>query len=487
MTQKQMLVMTPKLQQAIKILQMPRLELSQHITQQLAENPILEIEETYDELDETSEETEKEGDESLIDIPESEVDLDTGLSETDSATEDDLPKLDITDDNFGDMDWTNYFEDSRSNNSEWEEPLEDERQSNIPVVEESLEDHLLWQLRMSTQTDSDYEIGEAIIGEINDDGYLITDVKEIAESSDYNVADVERLLELIQTFEPAGVGARNLRECLLIQLKQMNLEDSLAYKVVEGDYLEDLAANRHPQVAKILKVNLDSIREAITMLATLEPKPGRPFNTVRNENINPDVTVDKVDGKYAVIMNDYGPRLGLSPYYRNMQNSGDEDTRKYIQSQFESALWFLESIERRRRTIQKVTEAIFDVQSEFLEKGSKSLKPLTLREIADRVGVHEATVSRVVNKKYVQTPFGTFELKSFFSSGISKKSGEMASSTSVKEIIKNIVEGEDSQNPLSDEDIVKALSQKGFKIARRTIAKYREELNIPPSNKRKQW
>jgi len=493
MVQKQTLVMTPKLQQAIKILQMPRMELSQYISQQLEENPFLE--ENFDEIEEISEESEikNESDETLIDIPETDIDLNTGLPETDSMTDNDLPELDITDDNFGDLNWKDYFADSSdnsANNSEWEEISEEDRRTDTPSVDESLQDHLLWQLRMSTKSEHDYEIGEAIIGEINDNGYLTTDIKEIAESSCYELADVERLLKLIQSFEPTGVGARDLKECLLIQLNQMELDNLLPYKLIEDNYLENLAFNKHPQIAKSLKVNIDSIREASKIISMLEPEPGRQFSPVRNEYIIPDVIIDKIDDKYNVLMNDYGPRLGISSYYRDILVSKEQlsdDTKKFIQSKLESALWFLENLERRRKTIQKVTQAIFDFQSEFLDKGARFLKPLTYKDVADVVGIHEATVSRTVRGRYVQTPRGIFELKHFFSSGISTQSGEMASSTGVKEIIKNVIENENPKRPLSDLKIGKILSQKGYNIARRTISKYREELNIPPSNKRKQW
>jgi len=490
MAQKQVLVMTPKLQQAIKILQMPRLELSLYITQQMIENPILE--ETNDDVEEATEEAEIEDkdEESLDGIPESDVDLETGISETDSAKKDDLPELDISDEDFGDMNWKEYFEDNGTGNTEWEEPQEEDRRDNLNVLEESLQDHLLWQLRLSVTSDYDYEIGETIIGDINDDGYLATDVEEIAESSGYNLPDIKRVLQIMQGFDPTGVGARNLEECLLIQLKQLNLEDTIPYKLIEGGYLKELEANHSPLIAKGLRVDLDSVREAIAVIASLEPKPGRPFNTVRNEYIIPDVIVEKVDGEYKALMNDYGPRLGISSFYKNILSSEDssqEETRRFIKSKLESALWFLESLERRHKTIHRVTEAIFDVQEDFLEKGPKYLKPLTLKDVADVVGVHEATVSRVVRKRYVQTPQGIFELKHFFSSGISTKNGEMASSTSVKEIIKNVINDENQKKPLSDDEIVNILSQKGFKIARRTIAKYREELKIPPSSKRKQW
>jgi len=490
MAQKQVLVMTPRLQQAIKILQMPRLELSQYITQQMNENFILE--ETYDDIEETSEEAEVESKDDELEelgVPESDVDLETGLAETDSVTKDVVPELDIADEDFGDINWKEYFEDNGTGSIEWEEPQEDDRRDNS-ALEESLQDHLLWQLRLSVTSDNDYEIGEAIIGDINDDGYLVTDVEETAKSSGYELSDIERVLQIIQDFEPTGVGARNLEECLQIQLKQLNLERTIAYRLVSEGCLKDLEANRYPQIAKSLGVSLNSVREAIAVIVSLEPIPGRPYNTVRNEYIIPDVILEKLDGEYKVLMNDSGPGLRISPYYKSILNTEDgsqEETRRFMQSKLESALWFLESLERRRKTIHKVAEAIFDVQEDFLEKGAEYLKPLTLKDVADVVGVHEATVSRVVRSRYAQTPQGIFELKHFFSSGISTGNGEMASSTSVKEIIKNVINLENQKKPLSDDEIVNILNKKGFKIARRTIAKYREELNIPPSNKRKQW
>lgn len=489
MSQKQMLVMTPKLQQAIKILQMPRLELSQYITQQLTENPVLE--EIDENIEEESEEEIQSLEEELIDeIPESDVDLETGLPETDSIIENDLPEIDITKDDFGDIDWKEYFEDREIENSEWEKPIEDDRRDNSPASEESLQDHLLWQLRMSDITEKEYEIGEAIIGEINDDGYLTEDINELAKELGYEIAEVEKVLNIIQGFDPTGVGARDLRECLLIQLKQLNLEGTIPYRIIDEGYLKELEANKYPQIAKNLGVSIDLVKDAVKIISSLEPKPGRQYSPVKNEYIIPDVIVEKVDGKYTVMMNDFGPRLTISPYYKNILTSGEplqEDAKKYIQSQIESASWFLESLERRRKTILKVTEAIFDVQKDFLEKGPQYLKPLVLRDVADAVGIHEGTVSRVVNNRYVQTPQGIFELKHFFSSGISTKDGQMTSSTSVKEMIKSLIDSEDPKNPLSDNEIEIILKKKGLNIARRTIAKYRKELNIPSSSKRKQW
>ena len=397
--------------------------------------------------------------------------------------------------------------------------------------------HLPWQLRMVVESEKDYAIGETIIGNIDDDGCLAIDVEEITGSLKCKVEDVERvlqivrdlepleckvedvkrilqvvqnleplerevenvdqILQLIQTFEPVGVGARGLDECLLIQLEQLGLANTVAYEIVEDGYLQDLENNRFPQIAKALKVDMELIRAAADVISSLEPRPGSRFSSMKPEYVIPDVTVEEVEGEYRVFMNEYGSRLGVSQHYRRMWNSRGSlpnEVRDYIRTKMQSANWIIDSIERRRRTILKVTESIFEVQRGFLDKGSAYLKPLTLKQIADRVqiaadkvGISESTVSRVTRNRYVQTPRGVFELKYFFTSGISTENGGMASSSSVKEIIKEMVDREDTKAPLSDNDIELQLKEKGYKIARRTIAKYRGELGIPNSSKRKKW
>jgi RNA polymerase sigma-54 factor len=490
MTQK--LVMTPKLQQAIKILQMQRLELEQYISQQMVENPVLE--EILDQTEETEIEDESDDDasESEEELPEVDLDLETGLPDEDDVTteEDDLPELDITDDDFGDVDWEDYFDDMPTIKGEWEAPLEDDMRDNTGTPPESLEEHLIWQLRLNVTSEDDYAIGEAIIGNIDDDGYLTTSLEEIAEFLGCDIKEVERIHQLILNFEPTGVGSRDIKECLMIQLRYLDLQDTIAYEIVEKDYLKDLEANRLPQIAKDLGVDMELIRTAAEAIASLEPKPGRQFSSERPEYVIPEVTVEKIDGEYQVFMNDEGPSLMLSPYYKGMLSSANslpDETKEYIKSKIQSANWLLESIQRRRSTILMVTESIFEVQRDFLEKGTAHLKPLTLKDIAERVGVHEATVSRVTKNRYVQTPRGVFELKYFFNSGLSNDRGGMTSSMSVKEMIKDMIDKEDPQNPLSDKDIEHKLNNKGIQIARRTIAKYRSELNIPSSSKRKQW
>jgi len=509
LAQKQMLVMTPKLQQAIKLLQMPRLELAQYISQQMVENPVLE-EDLYDGAEESDRDGEIEGeapdleDDGTVEV---DVDLETGLPDTEIASESDTPEMDVTDDDFGDFNWEEYFaNDAPIARSDWEAPRDDDMRDALATVApvESLAEHLLWQLRMSVASEDDYAIGEAVIGNMDENGFLVAevtdenghstidviDIADIAELLECDVAEVERVLRLIQTFEPGGVGARDLKECLSIQLRQLGLEDTIAYEFVEKGHLQDLEAARLPQIAKSLGVDLEMVRQAMNAIASLEPYPGRQFSSTKPEYVVPDVTVEEMDGKYRVFMNDSGPSIRLSPYYRNMLSSRGSlqaETRKYIRSKMESARWLLESIERRRRTVLRVTQSIFEIQREFLEQGLAHLKPLTLRNIADMVGIHQSTVSRAIRNRYVQTPRGVFELKYFFSTGISTKSGGMTSSLSIKEMIKSIIDAEAPQKPLSDRDIELRLGQNDIKIARRTIAKYRRELNIPSSSKRKKW
>lgn len=502
----QRLVMTPKLRQAIQILQMPRLELAQYVTQQMVENPVLE-ETPYDESEdgEVEDETSDLEEDETVEL---DIDLETGLPDTEIASKSDTPEMDVTDDDFGDFNWEEYFaNDAPIARSDWEAPPDDDMRDVMATVTppESLAEHLLWQLRMSVTSEDDYAVGEAIIGSMDRDGYLVTDVidengnatgkteavdiADIAELLECDVAKVERVLQSIQSFEPAGVGARDLRECLSIQLRQLEAEGTIEYELVEKGHLQDLEANRLPQIAKSLGVDMEMVRQAASAIALLEPYPGRQFNSTKPEYIIPDVTVKEIEGEYRVFMNDSGPSIGMNPYYRRLSSQGSLQAkdREYIRSKIESARWLMESIERRRRTVLRVTESIFEVQRGFLEKGASHIKPLTLRDISDDLGISESTVSRVTRNRYVQTPRGVFELKYFFNSALSTKSGGMASSLSVKEMIKSMIDEEDPQKPLSDNDIELQLGQEGVNIARRTIAKYRGELSIPSSTKRKKW
>ncbi len=506
----QRLVMTPKLQQAIKILQMPRLELAQYVSQQMVENPVLE-EVPYDESEDEAENGEAEDETSDLEEDETveiDIDLETGLPDTEVASKSDTPEMDVTDDDFGDFNWEEYFaNEAPIARSDWEAPPDDDMRDALATVTppESLAEHLLWQLRMSVTSEDDYVIGEAIIGSMDRDGYLVTevidengnatgktemvDIADIAELLECDVVEVERVLQSIQSFEPTGVGARDLKECLSIQLRQLGAEDTIEYELVEKGHLQDLQANRLPQIAKSLGVDLEMVRQAASAIALLEPYPGCQFNSTKPEYAIPDVTVKEIEGEYRIFMNDSGPSIGLNPYYGRLSSQGSlqSEDREYIRKKIESARWLMESIERRRRTVLRVTESIFEVQRGFLDEGPTHLKPLTLRDISDDLGISESTVSRVTRNRYVQTPRGVFELKYFFNSALSTKSGGVASSLSVKEIIKSMINEEDPQKPLSDNDIELQLGHKGVNIARRTIAKYRGELNIPSSTKRKKW
>ena len=408
--------------------------------------------------------------------------------------------MDPTDDNFGDDNWEQYFVDSSVPNNEWEAPLDEDSRDTLANPGESLEEHLLWQLRMSVISEEDYAIGETIIGNVDDDGYLTTqtddgkivplDLEEIAVLLECDVADVERVQKLIQHFEPVGTCSRNLEECLLVQLEQLGLLGTVAGEIVSGGYLRDLEANRFPLIAKKLRVQMELVRAAADDIARLEPKPGCKFSLVKTEYVTPEVTVDEIDGEYSVFVSDYGPPLRLSPVYRRMIQTRDslsDEARDYIRSHIQSARWVMESIEHRRKTILRVTETVFETQKEFLDKGPAYLKPLTRREIAEKLGISESTVSRATGGRYVQTPRGVFPLGYFFTSGISTRSGGMASSESIKEMIKEMIGKEDPQSPLSDQDIETRLNQQGFEIARRTVNKYRKSLNIPNSSIRKKW
>jgi len=469
--QKPMLVMTPKLQQAIKVLLMSRLELTQHLSLELQQNPILE-EDLEEELN-------------IEDIEELDVDPELNLPETDLNKEDKEP----------DIDWDDFLDDtlSRSERDAWEYHDDADSPREDFAGQHSLQAHLLFQLRMSLEvSEKEYRIGEEIIDNIDDNGYLKITTEEIASELNVGIPDVEDMLEFIQTdFEPTGVGARDIRECLLIQIWAIGMEDSLAAKVITNHF-DDFTNNRIPKIAKSLGVSVEDIQACKEDIKDLEPYPGRQFGISKPDRIIiPDVTVGKVDGEYKVISNDDGmPKLRLSKHYLNMLRSDNDnmpsDAKEYLEGVKRKAIDLLKSITQRRQTIVNVTESIFEVQRDFLEQGVKGLKPLVLKDIADMAGVHESTVSRVTTNKYVQTPQGIYELKEFFSGGLKNESGGETSTSIVKEMLKDMVENEDLAKPLSDQQLSEMLKEKGISVARRTIAKYRDELGILPSSKRRE-
>jgi RNA polymerase sigma-54 factor len=350
----------------------------------------------------------------------------------------------------------------------------------------SLADHLTEQLSLSPADAAERRAGEEIIGNVDDDGYLRATVAELVERTGLAAEVVERGLALVQAFDPPGVAARNLRECLLIQLRGREDPDPIAVEILDRHF-EIFQRQKYAELARATKVDLERIRQALEGIAKLEPRPGRPFAPDETRYVTPDVYVKKVDDDYVVILNEDGiPRLRINHAYRALigRDQGDE-ARRYVEDRYRSAQWLIKSVIQRQKTLYKVTYSIVQFQKAFLDGGLPHLRPLSLRHVAEDIQMHESTVSRVTNSKYVETPQGVYPLKFFFHSGISKTQGDEVSSLSVKKMIKDLVDREEVQSALSDQDITRLLKQEGLTIARRTVAKYREELGILPSHQRR--
>lgn len=459
----QHLVMTPKLQQAIKLLQVPALELQQILKQELMTNPMLEEPDENEDAD-----------------PEETVEAVEGDDEGELKTREE------------EIDWDRYLRDGFEyaarevgGREEAEEGME-----RVPVVKSTLDEHLMSQLRMAGVSDEDMKIGEFIIGSLDSDGFLSIAAEEVAELLATDTEKVEKVLELIKTFDPTGVGAANLRECLLIQLEQEGLKGSLAWTLV-SDYFDELLQRRYPEIAKRVKVDLADVQAAEKIIGKLDPRPGSRYASDEPRYIVPDLIVEKVDDDYVVQLNDRNvPRLRISRAYRDIMTSAKSRSKKeheYVKDKLNSAVWLIRTIDQRRRTMIKVMEAIMDVQRDFFDKGIEHLKPLTLQHIAGLVDLHESTISRVTSGKYVQTPRGVFELKYFFSTGLKTDDGETASSRKIRARIAEMIEKEDKHKPLSDQAIADMLKAEGFRVARRTVAKYRDRLEILPARMRKQY
>ena len=346
----------------------------------------------------------------------------------------------------------------------------------------------MWQLSVQVDDGLMREIGTAIVGNLDDDGYLVASVDEIAQMGQWNVLDVERALALLQQFDPIGVAARDLQECLLLQLRHLGLGGTPTERIV-ADHLRLLQNHQVPEIAKRLATTVDEIKPHIEIIRHLDPKPGSRYNPTPSQYVIPDVYVVKVEDQYVAMLNEEGlPQLRISPVYRRLLDTGGEasaETRAYVKEKFRSALWLIKSVDQRQKTIHKVATSIINFQRDFLDHGIEHLRPLVLRDVANDIGMHESTVSRVVNNKYMHTPQGVFEMKFFFHSGISSSYGDSVSSVTIKQRIRKIIENEDGRRPLSDSKIVSILQGEGLILARRTIAKYREELKIPTSNQRK--
>jgi RNA polymerase sigma-54 factor len=473
----QRLVITPQLQQAIKILQLPRGELDVLIHDELDENPVLGVEAA------------EQGSQTEVAL----------LDSTPTAAEESVEEKKAEEE----IDWHTYLESYNealpSLPPSGGEDVDEERPSlveNHPNRPESLEQHLLDQLRFHDLSPQEQQLASLIIGDLNIDGYLQTPLEDIAQEvgSNVNVEQVAQILELIQTCDPPGVGARDLRECLLLQLRiqagEIGISDDptfrLAVRIVE-DHLAVLEDRRTERLAKDLDAVPEHVEQAIRFIAALEPKPGRNFGENDVSYITPDVQVHKVADEYVVTLNEEGlPRLKVNASYRRFLSQKDGDAKEYVQGKLRAAAWLIKSIHQRQRTLLLVAQSIVKFQEDFLTYGVSHMRPLVLRDVADEVGIHESTVSRAIANKYIATPRGIVALKKFFTTGLRNSQGQDIAADSVKERIRELIQGEDSSRPLSDEEIARTLSRDNISIARRTVAKYREAMNILPSSKRKQ-
>lgn len=476
--QTQKLIMTPQMQQSIQLLQMSSMELEQLATQEMMENPFLEIAEDTEQAEEQKQNSPDEQTPSN-----SEPEPTYSLPDEEPAAVVEVAAQQ-TDDHFNEIDinWNECYDDTESRIYCPSEPQDEERDfADYVALRENLYENLKWQLHVCMLDKRSVEIGDYIIGNIDDDGYLRVPLEEIAEDMKCTVADVERVLRMIQTFEPVGVGARNLAECLRIQLENRGVKDKTTLEIVEK-HLDFLQKKKFKEIARLMSVDESRVRDVFHQISHLEPKPGRARNAEDVKYIQPDVFVKKVDEKYMIYLNE-GKTGGLriNNYYRNLlQRAGgfNQKEKEFAQEKFKAAIWLIKNIEKRKSTILKVTEAVMTFQKEFLEKGTKALRPLTLKEIAEVVGMHESTVARVTTNKYVETPRGIFELKYFFSPGLETASGEDASSTSIKDMLAQMIAAENPKKPYSDQKLAEMIQQRGINIARRTVAKYREQMHI---------
>ncbi|MFZ4402549.1 MAG: RNA polymerase factor sigma-54 [Pseudobdellovibrionaceae bacterium] len=480
MSLSQSLVITPQLQQAIKLLQMSRLELEASVRTELEENPILEEAEILKEED--------------------------VLRTKEAASE--VENQEIPDQNTQDpqkqdeFEWESYIESQQKPTSSTMSGSEEiMNYENVISTTESLHDHLYWQVKMNGFSEEEEHAADILIGAINDDGYLKVSIEDLAKEENIDKDLLEDTLSLIHEFDPAGVGARNLKECLLIQAKHLE-EDTHDLTSLIENHLKDLEKKNYEAIAKALGKDLEDVIEICKIIYSMDPKPGRAYLPSDTHYVTPDVYVYKVGDDFVVSLNEDGlPRLKISNFYKNMLKSGvekhtmmnagndsDIKTQDYIQEKLRAAVWLIKSIHQRQRTIFKVSDSIVKRQREFFEKGAAFLKPMVLKDIANDIGMHESTVSRVTTSKYMHTPQGIYELKYFFNSGISSSDGgDSLASESVKLKIKDLVAKEDIKSPLSDQKIVEILEKDGVQIARRTVAKYRDILKILPSSQRKKY
>lgn len=455
-------VLAPQLRQSLELLQVPLLELRTLVRQEMEQNPTLE---------EQVEEGEQIEIEPALNAPEEEA-----------SFKDEFDKLAKLDDEFKD-----YFNQNQPRGPSSEEAARRQYFLDSLTQPESLQQHLMDQLAMAVVTPEESQMGELLIGSVNEDGYLTSPLEELAGGSGFAVEALQSVLTLVQEFDPVGVAARDLRECLLIQLRRLGKENDLPALLVR-DHLDALGSRRFPDIARALKVEVEEIHDATRLIATLEPKPGRIYTADATSYVTPEVTIQKVDGEYTVVLNnDQIPRLHISEHYRQLM--ADENTsaevKNYIREKVRAGLFLIKSINQRQQTIYNIAKEIITVQGEFFTHGISHLRPLTMAEVATVLGIHETTVSRAIANKYMQTPRGTFEMKYFFTPGYRNADGVSVSNKTIKDTIANLVAAEDPAHPLSDQVIVAKLKESGLQVARRTIAKYRDELKILPSHLRR--
>lgn len=464
--QVQKLVMTPELIQAIQILQFSTQELDSYVQEQMLVNPVLEQEQRESEAPEDSERIREE-----------------------KQTEEDRHQDEV-------LDWKEYIRDSNYGDEgygKWQDKSSENRANEYEKFvtnDVTLPEHLMFQFQFAAKNKGCRHVGKYIIESLDENGYMTSTIPQIAQATKVPEEKVREALDIIQGFDPAGVGASDIKECLEIQLRNRDeLTDNL--RTLIEDHLEDLAGNRLGAIAKDMGVTVQDVQKMADVVRDLEPKPGRQFaSEMTTKYIVPDVIVEEVDGEYVVSINESSaPKLSVSSYYKDLLHKADTDKQlaEYLAERVNSASWLIRSIEQRKQTIFNVVTAVVKHQKEFFDHGSKYLKTLTLKDIAEEVGIHESTVSRSINGKYLQCPRGMYEIKYFFSAGVSGSTGEGISSNSIKEFIKEIVETEDPKKPYSDQKMVEIFKEKGIEISRRTIAKYRDEMGILSSSKRKRF
>lgn len=470
--QTQSLVMTPQLQQAIKLLTLTHLQMTQEIAKEMVENPMLE---------------ESGGESTREELAQNEK----GVKESKA---DDFSGPDIIDNSKDNFDWDKYV-DSYNTTSSTPHTKEVVSKSDAPNYEnmvsrgDTLQEHLEWQLRMEELSENEWKLAKLIIHNINDEGYLEENMEELMAQCDLSREDAKEILYTIQHLDPVGCAARDLRECLLIQARALPDHVPLV-EILIKDHLDDLIKKDFKKIASDTGIDIQRIKDAEYILHSLNPKPGRIVSAEETQYVIPDIYIKNIGGEFVVKLNDDGvPRLRVSNLYKNLIKQGEknDETTEYVQEKLRSALWLIKSIENRQKTIEKVTNAVLKYQPEFFKKGAAYLKPMILKDIANEIGVHESTVSRVTRNKFVHTPLGTFELKYFFNAGIGGKNGGIdIANESLKLKIKELIDNEDKKKPLSDQKIADILSKSDIKVARRTVAKYRESMNILSSSKRKQ-